>query len=885
MSCIARNGSIEQLGGKAHALSRLELAGLAIPAWFAVVPDAFVRSLSPDQRTALSSSCREQLHKTLSDLQPCADAGAEIREAVAALGGARFAVRSSAVDEDGMQDSFAGQLSSYLFVEPEMIVQRVADVWRSGFTPTIMEYRRQRGLAACPCSAPAVLVQRMIDPVSAGVAFSADPVSGRNSVAIVSAVFGLGSALVGGDADADVYAVHRSGAIEKRTIANKEMMHAFCAQNDEGAAAVPVPPGLRDQPVLTDDQAIAVAGLARRAAAVFGRPQDIEWAIAEGRIYLLQSRPITTLRNLPDPEGVLNIWDNSNIIESYSGITTPLTFSFARAIYEGVYRRFCRILRVPKQKIDTNEQTFAHMLGIIQGRVYYNLLNWYRVLALLPGFTVNRRFMEQMMGVRESLPQQIADGLAASCKERFVDFMSLGRMIFALARNIFTLERQIKCFQARLDDALRPPSPPLSDMRLDELTAYYTQLEERLLDHWDAPLVNDFFAMIFHGALRKLTLQWMGDESGMLANDAIRGEGGMISAEPAARVRELARIAAADPQFVRCLCEDPIEEVFRLFSLLPDFRSAYESYLEKFGDRCLEELKLESETVRDNPAVLLRNVGSLASASSAQTAEPLSQQRNVGREAEATIRSRLARAPLKRFFMLWVLRNARKRVGQRENLRFERTRLFGRVRSIFREAGKRLHAAGVLSSPEGIFYLQVDEILAFVSGTAVTANLGALAGLRKAEFDAYQAEPAPAERFQTQGPVYHAQDYCATRPEAGIETAAADQRQGIGCCPGVMTGVVTVIHDPRNAQMPVGNILVAQLTDPGWIMLFPCAAGLLVERGSLLSHSAIVARELGIPAVVSIRGLTHWLHDGDVVELDGARGIVRRISMGNGHAE
>ena len=153
-----------------------------------------------------------------------------------------------------------------------------------------------------------------------------------------------------------------------------------------------------------DETAVEIAALARRSAALFGQPQDIEWAIEGGRIYLLQSRPITTLRNLPDPDGVLNIWDNSNIIESYSGVTTPLTFSFARSVYEGVYRQFCRILRVPERKIAANDHTFSRMLGLIQGRVYYNLLNWYRVLALLPGFTVNRRFMEQMMGVRESLP-------------------------------------------------------------------------------------------------------------------------------------------------------------------------------------------------------------------------------------------------------------------------------------------------------------------------------------------------------------------------------------------------------------------------------------------------------------------------------------------------
>ena len=280
------------------------------------------------------------------------------------------------------------------------------------------------------------------------------------------------------------------------------------------------------KPALNDKQAVAIADLARRAARAFGIPQDIEWAIEGENLFLLQSRPITTLRDLPDPEGALNLWDNSNITESYNGVTTPLTFSFARYIYEGVYRQFCVILRVPKAKIASNERTFSRMLGLIRGRVYYNLLNWYRVLALLPGFTVNRHLMEQMMGVRESLPDEIAHELEqASTGERILDALRSVRMVFGLAGNYLTLDRQIEKFYLRLNGALAPPPTRFEDMRLDELVAHYYKLEQQLLSRWDAPLVNDFFAMIFHGVFRKLTERWCGDANGMLANDAIRGQG------------------------------------------------------------------------------------------------------------------------------------------------------------------------------------------------------------------------------------------------------------------------------------------------------------------------------------------------------------------------
>jgi pyruvate,water dikinase len=599
-------------------------------------------------------------------------------------------------------------------------------------------------------------------------------------------------------------------------------------------------------------------------------------------LFILQSRPITTLVDLADPDGALNLWDNSNITESYNGITTPLTFSFARYVYEGVYRQFCVIMRVPKAKIAANERTFARMLGLVRGRIYYNLLNWYRVLALLPGFTVNRRFMEQMMGVRESLPDEIAMDLQhASGWSRFVDGLHGVRTMFGLIGNYCTLDRQIERFYARLNEALAPPNPRFSDMRLDELVAEYYKLERRLLSRWDAPLVNDFFAMIFHGAFRKLTAKWCGDADGMLANDAIRGQGNIISIEPATRVREMAEVAAAHPQLAESLREAPLARAIRELRKYPDFSTLYDAYLEKFGDRCLEELKLESETLHDDPTVLLRNIGEVARTASAAV-QP-NADISISDQAEGKMRVALSGSPVRRWTLFWLMRQARKRVRNRENLRFERTRLFGRIRRLFLEAGRRLQSIGRLDEARDIFYLELGEILAFSDGTATTTDLRSLATSRKKEFEKYRECPAPANRFETRGPVYHAQTFRSSSP-IGTLGDLGELRTGMGCCPGVVRGIARVVRDPKHARLTTGCILVADHTDPGWIMLFPSASGLLVERGSLLSHSAIVARELGIPAVISIPGLLEWLQDGDEVELDGGTGMVRRIAAQENNA-
>jgi pyruvate,water dikinase len=722
-----------------------------------------------------------------------------------------------------------------------------------------------------------VLVQRMVAADAAGVAFSADPVSGRRGIAVVSGVYGLGSALVSGECDADTWHVDRGGRVVRSSIADKRLAHRADPSSPEGVGSAAVPPGIAGTACLNPDQVLAVAALARRSARHFGRPQDIEWALESGTLWLLQSRPITSLAALADPDGGLNIWDNSNIAESYGGVTTPLTFSFARHIYEEVYRQFCRIMAVPSDAIAANERIFPRMLGLVRGRVYYNLLNWYRLLALLPGFSSNRRFMEQMMGVKEGIPEAvIAESVTTYRVSPWRDRLNLLASLAGLVRNLFGLKRSIPRFYARLATALAPPDPPLEEQRPDELATHYQMLENRLLTRWDAPLVNDFFAMVFYGLLRKLTAAWCNDVQETLQNDLLSGEGGMVSAEPARRVREMAEAIADDTALTELLVSGDSAAIDRTMADHAVLGPLYRAYLDRFGDRCLDELKLESATLHDDPLPLQRSIGEFARRiSSGGGGRPLDESA-IRRSAEERVRTALAGSPLKRLVFGVVLSQARRRVRDRENLRFERTRLFGRVRRIFVELGRRFHADGLLDDPRDIFWLEKNEIFGFVEGTASGTDLRGLAALRRAEFDRWRAMEPPADRFDTHGMVGHAQAYHST-----VTTPAppqGDTLQGIGCCPGVVRGTVRVIIDPRGAVIRQGEILVAERTDPGWIMLFPACSGLLVERGSLLSHSAIVAREMGIPAVVALSGVTSWLASGDLVEMDGASGVVRKIS-------
>jgi len=869
----------DPLGGKAAALARLSAAGFPVPRWIVVTPAAFAASLSVTPQTAgVNVGQSRSAERPPEDMRLAPHIESEVTRALRRIAGdgGTWAVRSSAIDEDSATHSFAGQLESYLFVPLDGVPDRIADVWRSAFGERVLAYRHEHNLHGLP-QAPAVLIQQMVNADVSGVAFSVDPVTGNRATAVIGSLYGLGTALVSGDAEADTHHVDIDEKIIKRQLASKTTGHRFSPDSADRIELITIDGDRADKPALRDDQVLAVAGLAREAEQFFDCPQDIEWAITSNELYLLQSRPITSLDKQPHPIGTLAIWDNSNIAESYGGITTPLTFTFARNAYEGVYGQLCAIFRIPRNRIKDNRDTLANMLGLIQGRVYYNLLNWYRLLATMPGYKMNRAFLEQMIGVKESAPDDLLGAKErVSWQARLVDGLHFARTVTSIAANFFLLKTKMKRFYRRVEEAVGSREHDLSSLRADELAAEYRLLENRLITRWDAPQINDFFAMIFYGLLRRLCVGWCNDDTETLQNGLLSGSGGMVSTEPAARVSEMAKIARAHPELAEALRNSSIDHTLIVMSRYDHFQDRYESYLRKFGDRCSDELKLESQTLDENPLMLLRSIGFLAEHPDEDDgANPQESQAALSRrEAERQVHVALRTSPIRRSIFNWVLRNARRFVRGRENMRLERTRVFGRVRKIFSELGKRYYSLGLLNNPRDVFFLEMEEALGFVYGTSVSTDLKQLTAFRKDEFAKYAEMDPPPDRFETHGIVYHGNTFQST---AATAHASDDRRTGVGCCPGNISGRVRVVLDPTNAELTHGDILVAERTDPSWVMLFPFASGLLVERGSLLSHSAIVARELGIPTIVSIEGVTRWLRDGDRVTFDGATGVVTKI--------
>ncbi len=840
-----------RLGGKAAALRRL--ADLGLPVWpgLVLLPEAY-------------HLCRRSGEEVPQQIP--ASLVAALRQALAQLSSTDqpLAVRSSAGEEDGRLRSFAGQFATELDVAPEHLEAAILRVWASAFEPRPRAYARLLRDGVPPAASPeppAVLLQPMLPARVAGVAFAADPVSGRRGLTVIQAVPGLADELVAGRCHGEEWRVDRAGVI---------------------VAHRPLQPG---GALLTEATVRELARLVRRVSRELGAPQDVEWALAapsalqpSARLWLLQARPITALRGRPDPDGAPGLWDNSNLVESYGGVTTPLTFSFARRAYTEVYARFCRFMGVDDATVRRHRAVFATMIGFQRGRLYYNLRSWYRVLSLLPGYDLNAGFLEQMLGVRERLSAQQRRELRLEPRRPLPgELLRLAGTGGALVLNALTLERRRRAFRGRLDATLLTAADlrSLPEARPDELVARYRRIEAELLSRWDAPLINDFYAMVVHGVLAALLRRWRLDADGARLNAWMGELGGVVSAEPPRRIRAMARHLIGEDAVVAALAQGDAAAIEGALAPLPALRAEIEAYLDDFGDRCLEELKLETPTLRDDPLPLLRSLGAAAAATPSPRPVP----------SGLTHRALPRIGPLRSWLLGWLRRRLRRLVAERENLRFERTRVFGQARRLLLELGRRYAALGLLEAAEDAVFLEVEELLAMVEGNGSSVDLAGLAAVRRAEWERHRAAPPLPRRFETRDLPCLGLAELRADPPPPTEPGGALWR-GVGASPGVVRGPVALVRDPRRwleAGRPADGarpILVAPATDPGWVLLFPHAAGLLVERGSVLSHVAIVARELGLPMVTELAAITAVLREGEWVELDGGAGTVRRLSAG-----
>jgi phosphohistidine swiveling domain-containing protein len=827
----AARSDVSVIGGKAAGLARLETLGVRVPAWV-VIP-------APVMRVEMEPSAGDSMLLEI------------IAEAAARVGGDEFAVRSSAVIEDGEQHSFAGQFDTLLHVRRAALADAVRACWASARSDRALGYLARTRTANHAIDL-AVIIQRMIEGEASGVLVTADPVSGDTSRVRISACRGVGDRLVSGAIDADELVTDRTGAILESNVCG-------------------------DAPAI---DAATIRSLVRASVVIadaVGAPRDIEWTVENGEIWFLQARPVTS-RVTPQPRRI--VWDNSNIQESYCGVTTPLTFSFARAAYAAVYAQTMRAVGIRERVIDEHRDVLHGLLGLIHGRVYYNLNNWYRGLLLLPAFRRNKADMERMMGVEE--PVAFVQDETSTWIERLGRAPRMLRAALGLARRFATLERDTTSFLARFDALMTRIDRAAIDGRpLGELAELLRLLRREGIERWTTPIVNDFRVMMTVGRLRRLVARVAFDDTDRVMQTLIGGADVAVSSAPAMSMRRMADAARRAPAARAALMDGEPDALARAAQASPELDALLAELLDTYGDRCMGELKLESRSLRDDPSFVTAMVVNYLRADR-RGAEVLAREANDRRtKVETDVARHLG--PIDHVRLRRALHAARASIAARETMRLARARLFGAHRQIYRAIGARLQERGRLDDRLDVFYLTVDEVAAASDGDS-HLDLAAAARARRATFAGFAELPAPNRVITATVPdpfapaiaIGHAS---SVRDARDLQFSVSDARvlHGLGCSAGIAEGPVRIITGPDDDLTIAGHVLVAPRTDPGWAPLFHAAAGIIVERGSVLSHSAVLARELGLPAVVGIPGIVAVLRDGERVRIDGGAGTVERL--------
>jgi phosphohistidine swiveling domain-containing protein len=888
------------LGGKAKNLAWLSRQGLPVPRWWVLTTECFsqqlkalnieewvqqelakLRSEDKTVENDVIAQVSTNIQKAIGELPLLPEIQKLVREKLSSdfLTNTSLAVRSSVVGEDAEGASFAGQMDSYLYQQGEdAVFASIIKVMQSAFNHRALAYRIHKGLNITDIRA-AIIIQEMVDADVAGVMFTANPATGNRRQAMISSTWGCGEGIVSGACNTDETTVGLFDNDIEAFINNKDTTFVFDQSSSHGTKEVAVEPSKQDIACLDNAQVLKLRDLGLKIAKTYQVPQDIEWCLQDNQFYILQARPVTRLPPLNSDQDDVVIWDNSNIQESYCGVTTPLTFSFANKAYKTVYEQTLRLLGVSEKVVQEHQGMLENMLGLIHGRVYYNINNWYRGLLFLPSFKTNKSDMERMMGLTD--PVDMIQDKELTTKDKIKKVPQILRALYAMFsrfRNMDALVHDFRELFRKEYESIDRAS--LHTLTIGQLISESRRLDKSLLENWTTPIVNDFYVMMMNGRVHRWLDKIGVENPEVVQNNLLSGEEGIESTEPTKMLLRMCDYLRnnSDTQYLVLASENSV-----LLGLIhtqdKEFYRQCQQYIELYGDRTMGELKLESITLRQDSSfmfAILKNFLAKSDLTLDTLAKNEAKFRGEAEEAVIpVIKKNLGKRALKKFNKdLSALRDA---IRNRENMRLARTRMFGLYRDIYVEIGQQLAFYGKLKEARDVFYLTLEDLYAYKDGRAVQTQLQPLVDSRKEEFASYEAEDLP-HHFWTKGAVYCNNEFEYPHQNEEVDLNASNLK-GTGCYPGIVEEKIRLIFSPEDELSLEGQILCTVRTDPGWAPLFPTAGGIIVERGSTLSHSAVVARELGIPAIVGVPELTKILQDQESIRMNGTTGKIERLGV------
>lgn len=860
-------------GGKGANLGAMVQAGLPVPPGFVVLTAAYrlfvasagiqseIRRLAAaahpgdqDSLAAVSGQIR-----ALFDRSPVPP---EVARAIAAaynrLGGGAVAVRSSATAEDLPDASFAGQQETYLNITgAEQVVEAVRRCWSSLWTPRALAYRIRNGIPPEDV-ALAVVVQQLVPAEVSGVLFTADPLTGHRGRMVIDGAWGLGEAVVSGAVTPDHWVVDsKTGAILEEKIAVKTVM---TVRTPAGSAEQAVPEDLRQQPVLTPTQVASLVDLGRRIAAFFGIPQDIEWALAGGEFYILQSRPITTLYPLPRPKppeaAGLRVYGS---IHGIQGIMEPLSPA-ARSIFltlaghAAAFLGFQRPADAPPFLVEAGGRLFIDVTGLARTQVGRALLaqgfaDNAMGSAVVDLIERNANRLPPPAGNGRSSPKSILTNIRKSlllavggralralvCPERTRN--QTWKRLQAMVHQIEVESRELRGVPSRaafirevlagLFGGIFSQVAPLVAMGIGT-----GRLAEQKLKAWglDPALLDPVKRSIPHNPTTQMDLDlWK-------LSRELRAEAGQVQS-PAA-------MGSASGTAPPLRLDHP----------------AVASWLEKYGHRAVREIDVAVPRIREQPEYLYQILAAFAGRESGPD-DPVHHFERGAAAAEQAIKTitsevRRRQGLIQAVLIRFLMSRHRQLMGVREWPKFFLVRVIGVLRQVLLAAGDELVQAGRLDRKEDVFFLYLEDL-------ASDRDLRQVAARHRAEYDREMTRRPVPMAITSEGEVSY-----------GARVGGENTLVGTGSSAGVYEGVARVILSPVGAHLEPGEVLVAPGTDPAWTPLFLLAGALVTETGGMMSHGSVVAREYGIPAVVGVPGATTRLRTGQRIRVDGTNGIV-----------
>lgn len=869
------------VGGKASNLARLIALGAPVPDGF-VITNAALQGFveSAELAPLLSTLCRDLPGKSATGLRCAAETIAALFDAESmpppvadavlgawrALAASPVIVRSSAAGEDSDAASFAGQLDSIAGVSCEADLRRaIAAVWASRWSYRALAYQVARGT---PLSGMGVLVQRQIASTVSGVLFTVAPGSGGQM--LLEYCEGPGEALVSGRVNPGRVAIARHGFRWSKEAAPD--------------AAFPY-----ESRLLDDGQLGSLARAALEIEAAFGCPQDIEWTMdAGGRVWIVQARPITVPAGVDGPATPRDeiLWSNANVNENFPQPISPLLYSIAIAGYYHYFRNLGRAFGVSERRLALMEQPLRHIIGVHGARMYYNLSSIHAVLRSAPFGDLLTASFNQFVGAGDTAPAGVDGSFAARARGRLSQWAEAAAIAFHTTRQYLFLTRRVERFERTASAFAERTHPDRLETRsLSGLLDDFRGFLDIRCNRWNDAALADAGSMVCYGVLQRLLARAFPDEQQQsLHNTLLKALPGLVSGKPAVRLWELSRDIRADGELSRLFQSSPPAEVLAALAGSPRhaaFNTALHRYLDDWGFRCSAELMLTTPSFQEEPAPvidLLRSYAAIDGPSPSdqlrrQESERLAETSRVGR----ALRSRstlpfVSLAPVVSIVLAWTQRS----IQLRERARLKQALLYSRLRRIARAIGARLSAQGRLQHPDDVFFLTADEIDALLSGHAMFPDhAGALVEVRRRAHAELSAMSPPDSMRLARGEYLRAD---AGGPRARAAAGAAASLSGVGACGGTVTGRAVVLTAVTESdRIARGDVLVTRQTDPGWGPIFPLISGLVIERGGMLSHGAIIAREFGIPSVVGVKDATRLVPDGGQITVDGDRGVVHLL--------